>query len=186
LETLGARNVKVLRGGLAAWQAAGGAVATGAAAAAQPGDFATQPDNHPIATADEIQSVLDARDGHIVDARSLDAFMGKTTDARPGHIPGAASLPAATLYRSPDEPVRPHELRLALSRVHVHTVHPIVIYGDSVAEAASVYFALRLLGVVRVDVYPGGYAAWSSDAANPVEKPAAGAAPVTVSTTCFQ
>ena len=91
LQWLGHSAVAVLDGGLQAWVAAGGAVASGDAPAPVARSFTL---GEPLATLVGVDSVL-AELGrgtqHIIDARGAPRFRGEVEplDPRAGHIPGA-------------------------------------------------------------------------------------------------
>jgi len=99
LRDAGQLNIRVLDGGFAAWQAAGGAVSTDDADGT--GSFVPQPGQLPALTVDEVPGFLAA--GHqLVDVRAAERFRGETEPVDPiaGHIPGASNLPASTLQQA--------------------------------------------------------------------------------------
>jgi thiosulfate/3-mercaptopyruvate sulfurtransferase len=98
LQWCGHAAVAVLDGGLQAWQAAGGAVAAGAAPVQT--DFAKQ--KYPLGQQICVQAAIDfvanaARQGShtIIDARATPRFRGEVEPLDPvaGHIPGALNRP---------------------------------------------------------------------------------------------
>ena len=84
---------RVLDGGVRAWAAAGGQIATGAGAAPAPGDFTARPGHMPVLDAGSAAGL--ARRGALLDARARERYRGETEPADPvaGHIPGALSAP---------------------------------------------------------------------------------------------
>ena len=91
LHWLGHRAVQVLDGGLAAWDAAGGALRAGPVAAPTPGTLTLrEPLTHTIAY-EALRATLGAGPRLVVDARAPDRFRGEneTLDPVGGHIPGA-------------------------------------------------------------------------------------------------
>lgn len=186
LEYLGAADVKILAGGFERWEDDGGPV-TREQPAVEPGDFAASPRAYMIAGPSRIESIIQNHDGHIVDVRPLAEYSGAEGSAtRLGHIAGAAHLTFDRLFTGVATPKSAHQMRLALADVAVHSYHPIVVYGNSPVEAASLYFATRLLGGQTISIYEGSWPEWAADERLPVETPAASGGPVRgVSTTCW-
>ena len=91
LHWLGHPAVQVLDGGLAAWDAAGGALRAGPVAAPAPGTLTLrEPLTHSIGY-EALRATLGAGLRLVVDARAPDRFRGEneTLDPVGGHIPGA-------------------------------------------------------------------------------------------------
>jgi thiosulfate/3-mercaptopyruvate sulfurtransferase len=105
LTAAGLEDVRILDGGWAAWQAAGGAVETGAAAVPAPGDITvTHEDLYDGARrtlTKEQAAATGGHDGHsvLLDARAPERYRGETEPVDPvaGHIPGAANLPSTSV-----------------------------------------------------------------------------------------
>ena len=91
LHWLGHRNVQVLDGGLAAWDAAGGALRAGPVAARAPGTLTLREPLTRTIAYEALRATLGAGPRLIVDARAPDRFRGEneTLDPVGGHIPGA-------------------------------------------------------------------------------------------------
>lgn len=164
LTHFGHPDVRVLDGGFAAWERAGGEIETGEISVA-PGDFVAGPGLLPTVDAAGIPSLIAS--GHrLVDVRAPERFRGETEPIDPvaGHIPGAVNLPATTLFR-PDGRFLPQpELRAALSGVRP---------GDAVScgsgiTASQVLLALDAAGVPDVRLYPGSWSDWITDPARPI------------------
>ncbi len=91
-EYLGHRDVRVLDGGLRAWQEAGGAVTT-ECAAPQRKEFRGTPVPERHIGADELRGLLGREDVAVIDARSDDEYYGRVARAaRGGAIPGAIHI----------------------------------------------------------------------------------------------
>ena len=93
LRWIGHARVQVLDGGLAAWEAAGGAMQSGPAAPLPPATLSLRPALVPLLDFDAVLAGLGRPDRLIVDARAADRFRGEneTLDPVGGHIPGAAN-----------------------------------------------------------------------------------------------
>jgi 3-mercaptopyruvate sulfurtransferase SseA len=98
----------------------------------------------------------------IVDVRPVWAYNGWKvgSERRGGHIPGAVPFPGAWARDRDDD-----ALLEALGRCGVDSVLPLVVYGDTEAEAREV--AVRLEGAA---VLAGGFAAWSNRRDTPVDR----------------
>jgi len=93
LRWIGHARVQVLDGGLAAWDAAGGALQAGPVAPNLPASLSLRPPLQTLLAFDEVLAGLGRPDRLIVDARAADRFRGEneTLDPVGGHIPGAAN-----------------------------------------------------------------------------------------------
>ena len=96
LRLFGAKNVKLLAGGLTRWKAEGRPL-EGGEVKRIPQKFAVAFNRSGVASLEDVRKV--ARDGaaQIVDARAAARFRGEAPEPRPGvrggHIPGSFSLP---------------------------------------------------------------------------------------------
>ncbi len=88
----GVESAFLLDGGLGAWRAAGGQLATGAELA-EPGDVELSPGHMPTLMIDAVAEV--PKSGLLLDARAAERFRGdaEPVDPKAGHIPGAVSAP---------------------------------------------------------------------------------------------
>ncbi|OYU77075.1 MAG: sulfurtransferase [Burkholderiales bacterium PBB5] len=93
LRWIGHAEVQVLDGGLAAWDAAGGALAGGPVPPRAPAHCSVQPPLAPHLSFEEVLAGLGKGRRLIVDARAPDRFRGEneTLDPVGGHIPGAGN-----------------------------------------------------------------------------------------------
>ena len=95
LKWAGHEAVAVLDGGLQAWVASGGAVASGAAAPRTPGHFDLKPElRHWVAT-QAVAAQLGQATQTLIDARGAPRYRGEVEPLDPiaGHIPGALNRP---------------------------------------------------------------------------------------------
>lgn len=161
----GLPNVRYLDGGLAAWQAAGGALSDvpaseggGTFKIEQTGQLATL-------SADDIVAYL-AADTKVFDAREAVGYFGDGTP-RSGHIPGAISLPSKALLDTDGHLL---DRDRALAVLAQHGVKP----GDRVGLycGGGVAAALSALALKNLDIdaplFVGSFSAWAADPARPV------------------
>ena len=99
LKWVGHEAVAVLDGGLQAWQAAGGALQTGAAMSSRPSTFATSQVCAQLVTTEQVVQQLGRPSQTLVDARSAQRYRGEVEPLDPvaGHIPGALNQPSISI-----------------------------------------------------------------------------------------
>lgn len=165
LITYGAKDVRILDGGLPKWKAEGRPLETGAPPTPQPATFAVTIDTGRIADLDAVVGVLGSGSATVVDARPAARFRGEAAEPRPGlragHMPGAANVPFADLVvdgRLADE--------ATLRRAHaaVDLAKPIVTSCGSGVSAAVLWLALEAIGVPRAKLalYDGSWSEWGA------------------------
>ena len=165
LTDAGHRRVRVLNGGFAAWQAAGGEVETGPARAVEPGRFVTGPGRRAQLGAEEIERSLGSDGPTLVDVRAAERFSGSTEPLDPvaGHIPGAVNRPSmanlddANRFRSPAE----------IAERFDDDGDDLVLYCGSGITAAHTLLALESAGLTAA-IYPGSWSDWITDPDRPV------------------
>ena len=158
-------DVRVLDGGLAAWVAEGGELATGEVHP-EPGDFTVSGEaGMPVVEADEVLAV-----DVLVDARAAERYRGEVEPIDPvaGHIPGAVNVPTARNL-TPDGRFRPaDELRATYAGVGAVPGAEVAAYCGSGVTAVHDLLALEVAGV-RAALYPGSWSGWITDPERPVE-----------------
>ncbi|PRX46457.1 thiosulfate/3-mercaptopyruvate sulfurtransferase [Prauserella shujinwangii] len=170
LRWAGHREVAVLDGGFAAWQAEGRPVTTESDEATAPreGDITVRPGGMPVLDAEG--AVRYARSGVLLDARAPQRYTGETepVDPRPGHIPGARNAPFSA-HSGPDGRWRaPEELAGHFAALGVEPGVPVGAYCGSGVTASSVVLALELAGHPEpAALYPGSWSEWSADPERP-------------------
>lgn len=173
LKWLGLREVAILNGGMAAWQAAGLPLERGATRWPMPSRFTPQPQPQWLATREQVRDDLQreaaARGAvRLLDARPAAFFLGlvKAPAARrPGTLPGAVDFDSARWFPDgggalPDLP--------ALRRIAQSMPGGMRFEGTTVSFcntghwAATNWFVLsQLLGERDVKLYPGSMVDWS-------------------------
>lgn len=158
LRWAGHDRVRLLDGGLAAWRAAGGELATDDVTPA-PGTFTVRPGSLPVLDPADLATY----DGVLVDARAGERFRGETEpiDPKAGHIPGAVSVPTAGNL-GPDGRFLPAErLRERFGQAGVDGSRPVGVYCGSGVTAAHEIAALAIAGI-DATLYPGSWSQWSN------------------------
>lgn len=159
---MGHTDVRVLRGGLPAWIAAG--------LTTESGDMPSQPVGYrpnfnPSMVTDlaTMRRLVAASDAVILDARPAARFAGTAPEPRAGlrsgHMPGSHSLPASELIR--DGALKPvEELKNLLSAHGVAAGAPVVTSCGSGVTAAILSLALDEVGHTPAILYDGSWAEW--------------------------
>jgi thiosulfate/3-mercaptopyruvate sulfurtransferase len=171
LRWAGHRDVAVLDGGFAAWQAEGRPITTDLPHP-DPGDIEVHPGAMPVLDADQAAGL--AATGILLDARAPERYRGDTepVDPRAGHIPGARNAPFAA-HTTPDGRWQPSATLAAhFATLGLTPGHPVGAYCGSGVTATSVVLALEAAGVTTPDrpaaLYAGSWSHWCTDPARPV------------------
>ena len=171
LRWVGHAAVQVLDGGLAAWQAAGGALPGGAVAARPPGRLTQRPALVQTVDFAALLAGLGRPPRLIVDARAPDRFRGEneTLDPVGGHIPGAVNrffrdnLDADGRFK-PAETLRAEWLAVLAGRQPAD----LVAQCGSGVTACHHLLALHAAGLAGAALYPGSWSEWCAQAQAPV------------------
>ncbi len=168
LTAAGIADVRILDGGLAAWRATGGNLATGPVAPPT-GNVAVLHDDLyngalPTLTAQQVD------DFDLLDARAPERFRGDVEPIDPvaGHIPGAKNLPSGAVLNS-DGTFLAHD---AIARLLAERDVPdgrIGAYCGSGVTAAITVAALTATGH-QAALFPGSWSEWSANPARPVTR----------------
>ncbi|MFE4423180.1 sulfurtransferase [Streptomyces sp. NPDC056817] len=163
LRWTGHPDVRVLDGGLAAWE---GPLETAVPEPAE-GDFVPKPGALPLLDADGAAAL--ARSGVLFDARAGERYRGEVEPIDPvgGHIPGAVSAPT-TENAGPDGRFLPAaELRARFAALGADDGREVGVYCGSGVSAAHEVLALAVAGIPAA-LYVGSWSEWSSDPSRPV------------------
>ena len=164
LKWCGHEAVAVLDGGLAAWQAAGGALASGpSTAVAAPQRFELKPALVNVLGAQDIARQLGHPDVTVIDARAAARFRGEVEPLDPvaGHIPGALNRPFVD-NMAPDGRFKPAaELRADFERVLAGRDPASVVHqcGSGVSAIPNL-LAMEIAGLGRTALFPGSWSEW--------------------------
>ena len=169
LTVMGARDVRVLDGGLPKWRAEGRAVETGPAQAPAPPTFDARFDPAAVADLDDVRQAL-AQAGQVVDARGAPRFLGQAPEPRPGlrsgHMPGARNLPYGQLLNADGTLKAGAALEAAFRSAGIDPERPVVTSCGSGVTAAILSLGLARLGRAS-RLYDGSWAEWGGRSDTP-------------------
>ena len=175
LKWVGHANVAVLDGGLQAWQAAGGAVASGAQQQTSPSNYVFAPELIGLATIETVASRLSRTTGEgaqtLIDARSAPRYRGEVEPLDPvaGHIPGALNrlfsenIGADGRFRPADQ-LRAEFLTLLGNRDPASVVH----HCGSGVSALPNMIAMEVAGLHGSALFAGSWSEWCNDPTRPI------------------
>ena len=171
LQWAGHEAVAVLDGGLQAWQAAGGAVASGPEAPLAPSRFTLTPARQRLVTTREVLEGLGRPAQTVLDARAAPRFRGEVEPLDPvaGHIPGALNRPFG-LNIGADGKFKPADVLKAEFEALLAGRDPasVVHHCGSGVSAVPNVLAMAVAGIGPTGLYAGSWSEWCSDATRPV------------------
>lgn len=156
-------QVRVLDGGLGAWQEASGELVLGREALPEPSRWQPSYDAAALMSADDVFSGRELK----VDARSEERFRGEAEPIDPvaGHIPGAVCRPSAANLTEAGRFKAPGTLEAELPRGEA-----IVAYCGSGVAACHNILAYAVAGLPLPRLYPGSWSEWIRDPSRPVAR----------------
>ena len=171
LRTFGARDVRVLDGGLHAWVEAGLPTEAGRVGRA-PATFRARLDGDAVKDFADIRQMI-AEHEQVLDARSSGRFTGVLPEPRPGissgHMPGAINTPFTDLVE--DGRLKPAEkLRDYFTAKGVNMEQPITTTCGSGVTAAVVALGLEIAGAKHVSLYDGSWSDYAQQPEAVIEK----------------
>lgn len=178
----GVRDVRVLNGGLMAWEAGGLPVSRRATDPRPAAEFGAGIPARPQLMADlpEARELLAADDGELVSVRSWREFIGEVSgynyiDVR-GRIPGAVFGDCGSdayhmeNFRNPDHTTREYgEVERRWLEAGIAPDKRIAFYCGTGWRASEAFLNAWLLGWDNIAVFDGGWMEWSNDPSNPIE-----------------
>ncbi len=176
LHAMGHNRASLLNGGLIAWYREKFPMSnTAVIRQANPSDqhyavdFSQQP---VVANTDYIKANLDKNNVALLDARSIDEYMGQAKYAqKSGRIPGAKhfewdrALDAQCNYRLHSK----ETLQTQLDELGLTQDKEIIVYCQSHHRSSFSYLMLKYLGYEKVRGYPGSWSEWGNRTDTPIE-----------------
>jgi thiosulfate/3-mercaptopyruvate sulfurtransferase len=167
LRWAGLKDVRLLNGGFAAWQAAGLALAT-SPGQAEPSTITLSAGHMKVLDADGAAAL--ARQGVLLDTRIRGNYIGGPVAAGEpprGHIPGSISAPAADALTEAGAYLDNATLERLYAALGVDGARPVGVSCGAGISAAHTVAALAAIGIDAA-MFPGSWSAWSADPKRPV------------------
>lgn len=173
LKWAGHDAVAVLDGGLQAWQAAGGAVASGDEPARFQSHFRLQAPLRRLVSAQEVLAQLGQPGQTVVDARATPRYRGEVEPLDPvaGHIPGALNRPFGLNLGTDGHFKSPEQLRAEFTTLLDGRDPATVVHqcGSGVSALPNL-LAMEIAGLGPTALFAGSWSEWCSDPGRPVER----------------
>ena len=168
----GAKNVRILDGGLPKWKAEDRPIETGDVNRPSR-EFNAQMNVGAVAMLADVRMVLVDESAQIVDARSAERFNGKAPEPRPGlrsgHIPRSFNVPYDQVLDNGRLASR-ERVQKAFAAAGVDLDKPIITSCGSGVTAAILTLALESLGKEPRGLYDGSWSEWGSRPDLPIER----------------
>jgi len=171
LKYMGAKDVKILDGGMPAWKAARKPV-TRAAATVKATTFNASVQAKYLATMAEVQKASASGSYVIVDARAANEYDGtnpETTLDRPGHVPSAINIEYKNVLTDKGMLKSNDEIQAIFTKNGVTKDKTVIVYCKTSVRAGILFHVLTsALDYPNVKVYDGAYLEWQLKTSNKI------------------
>ena len=166
LRWIGFDRAALLNGGLDAWTAEGGSLASEPVSlTARTLTVRLRPEL--IAGQDEVRAAVDDDAVHLIDSMPAPHYRGEwAMYARPGHISGASNVPVTSLVDESGKFLSHDELDALFGGDR--STRTITYCGGGIAASADAFVMIRL-GFTDVAVYGASLQEWAADPDNPMD-----------------
>lgn len=159
---MGARDVRVLDGGMPKWRAEGRPVEAGPSCPPEAVTFTSSSQPDLIADIAAVRTALSG-EAQVLDARAADRFAGRAPEPRAGlrsgHMPGALNLPFPTILNANGTMKQGERLAQAFLAAGIDLDRPVVTTCGSGVTAAILSLGLAVLDRPS-RLYDGSWAEW--------------------------
>ncbi len=169
LEYMGAKDVKVLNGGMKAWKASRKPI-TKSASTRKATTFTPSINKSVLADQTTVIKAIGSSNYIIVDVRTPEESAGSAeTTLRPGHIPNAINVNYTNLLASNGKMKSSVAIQEIFTKAGVSKDKTVILYCETSIRAGVEFLALKsILNYPDVMVYDGAYAQWQALASNKV------------------
>jgi len=170
LTVLGISSVRILDGGLKAWQAAGLPLSA-APPIQRETSFSPRLRKEMIATKKEVLEAIDREDILLINTLSAAVFKGESAQyyGRPGRIPSSINIPYESLFNPHTQVFHQRSvIEAMLERVGVYQGKPIILYCGGGVSASVLAFVMTALAIPNVRLYAGSLLEWANDPSLPM------------------
>jgi thiosulfate/3-mercaptopyruvate sulfurtransferase len=169
---MGAKDVRILDGGLPKWLAEGRSVVAGTPTP-EARLFKAALDVSAVASLAGVKAALATKSATVVDARPAPRFRGEAPEPRPGlamgHMPGSVNVPFDALVQD-GRMLPPGTVRGVFLAAGVDIDRPVITSCGSGVSAAILSLAIESAGAKAEALYDGSWAEWGGRPDCPVAR----------------